>query len=447
MSAQKKQTFKLSTLDGAQRIYYIVAGLAIRESLSVLGGGTASTASQAFAGIPHFTLARWIVGLGYLTTVLRFSHGIALLHGYETERVKSSAFPSASSGRLLTLALFMAVLSILLYLMAVNIFDLRRYLLLALAVLVLDLLYVLRSGVVRGISRGVFRLWRETQSGFPARAAVQWVFSDISLCVITILLAWATFYFYKVSGPLSTIQNLSYPAFTLLLMALYGLLLLAASLFDYIGNSAFYFGGKPARQNRRFVFICSPLRGEREENIRCAQWYCKQLIESPASIFGSELTPFAPHAFFTYFLNDDVDRERLLGRRCALAFLAACDVVYVYVPYLENRTITRRFRKRTANEADVSSGMKAEIEDAKQMGLDIRYRERISPPSEWRPSMPGAIPNRDDETKVNSKLVDEPLRRVFVCTPLQGNNWTGDLAVLRKNKALLHNRQWHNQYD
>jgi hypothetical protein len=216
-------------------------------------------------------------------------------------------------------------------------------------------------------------------------------------------------------------------------MALYGLLLLAASLFDYIGNSAFYFGGKPARQSRKFVFICSPLRGGREENIRCAQWYCKQLINTQRPMFGSELTPFAPHAFFTYFLSDDVDKERLLGRRCALAFLNACDAVYVYVPYLENRTITRHFQKHIAHEADVSSGMKAEIEEAKQMGLDIRYRERISPPAEWRPSMPGPMPNQGEQPRVNSKFVDEPLRRVFVCTPLQGNNGTVDLTVLGRN--------------
>lgn len=135
---------KLSTLDAAQRIFFIVVALGIRESLALL-----NNPSSEIVGAYVFNLWRWLTGFGYLTTALRFSHGVSLLYGHETERVKNSMLPSPS--RVFWLAAFMLTLSILLYLMAANILNARGYLLFTILMLIVDLLYILASGVVRGI--------------------------------------------------------------------------------------------------------------------------------------------------------------------------------------------------------------------------------------------------------------------------------------------------------
>jgi hypothetical protein len=407
----------------------------------VLGGGTASTASKGFECLPFFTPERLIIGLGYLTTVLRFSHGVALLHGYETERVKSSAVPSSSPGRLYTLALFMSVLSILLYLMAVNIFHVRVYLGFAMAIFILDFIYILRSGVVRGVSRRPFRLWKDTVPSSPARAAVQWLLSDIALCAISVALWFCSssaFYDKAVSFPGASIffsfaGRSSYAAFTLFLMALFGLLLLGASVLDYAINSTFYFGGKGDRRCRRFVSVCSPPRGEenKDNNIRRVQWYCKELMESRKRLFHSEVTPFAPHAFFPYFLGEDA-KERILGRRCALAFLAACDAVYIYVPFAKNSGISRLFRKALPDVASLPSDVQSQIDEAKQLGLEMRYIEWSEPPDKWNPASPGPLPKGEQDVNEKAKFVEAPLRRVFVCTPLRGT-WNGNVKTLEDN--------------
>lgn len=115
-------------------------------------------------------------------------------------------------------------------------------------------------------------------------------------------------------------------------MMFLAVLLIAFSVVDYWWNSDFYFGGRYDRRSQKFVFVCSPLRGvEYETNIRRVQWYCKSLMEE-IHRFGKKIVPFASHAFFPYFLDDNVPLDRILDRKCALAFLAACDAIYVYVP-------------------------------------------------------------------------------------------------------------------
>jgi len=43
---------------------------------------------------------------------------------------------------------------------------------------------------------------------------------------------------------------------------------------------------------KRLIYICSPLRGDLERNIRKAQAYCREAVE-----FG--VVPLAPHIYFT----------------------------------------------------------------------------------------------------------------------------------------------------
>ena len=112
------------------------------------------------------------------------------------------------------------------------------------------------------------------------------------------------------------------------------------------------------------VFICSPFapRGEtREEmqkdmdrNIRIAQKVCRY-----AALEGN--VPYAPHLFFTQFLNDGDRLEREYGQVMGLAWLKQCS---------ELRVIGRR----------ISPGMKREIEKAQEWGIPVkRYVFKRSP--------------------------------------------------------------------
>ena len=112
------------------------------------------------------------------------------------------------------------------------------------------------------------------------------------------------------------------------------------------------------------VFICSPFapRGETraemqkdmDRNIRTAQLACRY-----AALEGN--VPYAPHLFFTQFLNDGDRLEREYGQVMGLSWLKQCS---------ELRVIGRR----------ISPGMKREIEKAKEWGIPVkRYVFKRSP--------------------------------------------------------------------
>ena len=437
MGLHNTLTSKLSTLDGAQKIFYIVAGLAIKESLSFMSGQTKG--HEELVKLPLFEAAKWIIGLGYLATALRFCHGVALLYGHETETVKNWALPSSSPLRIFRLAVFMSTLAILLYLMAENILAPSAYLALAFALFFVDCVFIVQSRVVRGVWHGPGALWHNTSAGFLSRAAVQWMFSDIGLSAMSVLLLSASVLYYDFAYPLLGLSAASSyaPDFQLAVLTIYGAVLLIATALDYWVNSDFYFGGKKERRSCSFVYVCSPLRGdEGDHNIRRAQWYCKGLMEAPTSMLRRAITPFAADAFFTYFLNDNVEKERILRRRCSVAYLSACDAIYVYVDYQLNCGFWKLLRKRVPDEKSISTGMRFEIDEAKKLGLEIRYLERTSPCDGWSPSSPGALPKAEEHGS-GSRYVDTPLKRVFVCTPFHGQRRPGDTKIdtkiLQKN--------------
>ena len=71
------------------------------------------------------------------------------------------------------------------------------------------------------------------------------------------------------------------------------------------------------------IFVCSPYSGDIEENTRKAEEYCKHVIEQGHA-------PFAPHLFFTRFLNDSLELEREAGIACGIEFLKVCDEMWVF---------------------------------------------------------------------------------------------------------------------
>lgn len=103
---------------------------------------------------------------------------------------------------------------------------------------------------------------------------------------------------------------------------------------------------------KKLVYICSPLRGDYEKNIRKAQEACAWvMLNFPDTI------AIAPHIYFTQFLDDTNPNERSLGMEAGLALLEKCDELWV----IGNR---------------VSEGMAAEIARAEELGIPIKGRWR-----------------------------------------------------------------------
>ena len=71
------------------------------------------------------------------------------------------------------------------------------------------------------------------------------------------------------------------------------------------------------------IFICSPLRGNIKKNQSNAKKYARDV-----SLSGN--IPIVPHIYFTQFLNENDEQERLQGIKSGIALMDICDEMYVY---------------------------------------------------------------------------------------------------------------------
>lgn len=99
----------------------------------------------------------------------------------------------------------------------------------------------------------------------------------------------------------------------------------------------------------KMVYICSPLRGDIDENIKNAVRYSKDAA-------NQGVLPLAPHTIFTQYLNDLIPAARQQGLKMGLELLARCDELWVYGSL-------------------ISEGMQAEILYAKERNMPIKYQE------------------------------------------------------------------------
>lgn len=105
--------------------------------------------------------------------------------------------------------------------------------------------------------------------------------------------------------------------------------------------------GAASRCPTKRVFICSLLSGAIERNMKRAEIYCR-------FAFDSGFVPVAPHIYYPRFLDDENKIERAAGQRYGLEEMWRCKQLWV-------------FGER------ISSGMKAEIDLAKELKIPVRY--------------------------------------------------------------------------
>ncbi len=98
----------------------------------------------------------------------------------------------------------------------------------------------------------------------------------------------------------------------------------------------------------KLIYVCSPLRGDVERNVKRAKEYC-QLVMQARHI------PIAPHVAYQGILNDDIPAERKMALKIGRKILKKCDEVWVFGHF-------------------ISEGMRSEIEAAQRLQIPVYYR-------------------------------------------------------------------------
>lgn len=96
---------------------------------------------------------------------------------------------------------------------------------------------------------------------------------------------------------------------------------------------------------RPLVYICSPYRGDIEENVKNARAFSRFAVDK-------NVIPFTPHLLFPQFMDDEEERE--LAMFMNSIFLRKCQEIWVLDGY-------------------ISEGMKEEIKLAEKYKKTIRY--------------------------------------------------------------------------
>ena len=98
------------------------------------------------------------------------------------------------------------------------------------------------------------------------------------------------------------------------------------------------------------IFICSPYRGNIEENAKKAVYYAG-IVAKTGNV------PVVPHIYFLIFLDENNPNERMTGIEMGLELMDVCDEVYVFG-------------------FNITEGMKFELEHARKTRKPVRLFDR-----------------------------------------------------------------------
>jgi hypothetical protein len=76
-------------------------------------------------------------------------------------------------------------------------------------------------------------------------------------------------------------------------------------------------------KRNKLVYVCSPLRGDIEYNIKMANLYSK-------FVFIQGYIPYAPHTIFTQFLDDTDSYQREAAIEMGNTMLLKCDELWTF---------------------------------------------------------------------------------------------------------------------
>lgn len=127
------------------------------------------------------------------------------------------------------------------------------------------------------------------------------------------------------------------------------------------------------------VFICSPLRGDYENNIQRAREYSLAAVKKGC-------IPITPHIFFTQFMADNVPSERKLAMEMGLELLLKCDELWAF------------------GIDHPSEGMAREIEAARDAGIPVLNGFKTA----YSIEAPGPAPKEDELPYIGSVTFHVP---------------------------------------
>lgn len=93
------------------------------------------------------------------------------------------------------------------------------------------------------------------------------------------------------------------------------------------------------------VYICSPLGGNIQENLKKAKQYTRYALMCGTA-------PVVPH-FYALCLNDNIPKEREIGMAAGLSLLWFCDEMWIFGD-------------------EVTESMKAEMQFCKSLNIPVR---------------------------------------------------------------------------
>ena len=140
------------------------------------------------------------------------------------------------------------------------------------------------------------------------------------------------------------------------------------------------------------VYICSPCRGDYENNIQRATEYIRAAVEKG-------VIPVTPHIYLTQFMDDNVPEERELALKIGSELVLGCSELWAF------------------GIDHPSAGMAAEIELAKAHGIPVRNGfEAIS---ELKPDEEPES-GEEDDPNIGSVTIHLPARGGSIHVHLDG---------------------------
>ena len=111
--------------------------------------------------------------------------------------------------------------------------------------------------------------------------------------------------------------------------------------------------------SKDLYYICSPLGAPTQEGIRANMMRARKYMEMVSVRYNCRA--IAPHAILPEYLDDRIPEERELGRKFGMDLLKIC-------------------KKMVVCGTVISNGMRAEIELAEGLGIEIIYTDMIKKP-------------------------------------------------------------------
>lgn len=105
------------------------------------------------------------------------------------------------------------------------------------------------------------------------------------------------------------------------------------------------------------VYVCSPFRGNVEENTKLAKFAARILMDC-------HYLPVVPHLYFPQFMDDKDSYERIKAIKVGVSLMEFCDSLWLIAP-------------------PITSGMAYELEEAKRLKIPVQmfdhHLDRIPP--------------------------------------------------------------------